>query len=225
MAKWQRMLRYGIAVSLISVFMMMSACSQSAPKNSVGSQNANDSAAPATESQSKVKSTGETMESQSTAGSTDGSTNESTSTSSTKPSDDYAFSEAPNPMSIGLTLSPKSVSKLMTSEGGTIDVKGTSDIQLKLAKNSLDGAREISIIPINSIVGTDKAWTFVAGAQLTPDGTKFPVAGELRIKIPASYANKKLMGFSYEGEGKDFSFYPITIVDGSAVFMLYGFSG
>jgi len=80
-------------------------------------------------------------------------------------------------------------------------------------------------VAIESIGGMNKEWKFVAGTQVSPDGTKLANQGELRIKLPDNVSHKNLMGFSYAADGKDFCFYPVKIKDNTAVFALSSFSG
>jgi len=135
------------------------------------------------------------------------------------------FEEITDPMRVSVILSQVGASKEMDGQGGTIQVNENTDFQFTLGKDTLETMKAISLTPIQSIGGLDSAWTFIAGVQLTPDGTTFASAGKLTISIPEGFRNKKLTGFSYEGDGKDFSFYPITVSDGMAVFDVYGFSG
>jgi hypothetical protein len=84
----------------------------------------------------------------------------------------------------------------------------------------------VTVTKIDSLKNLPAGIEFYSGVTISPDGTSFDKAGNLKLTLPsANQSSEKLIGFSFSGEGEEIYFYPTKLQNNTAIFPLSGFSG
>lgn len=127
-------------------------------------------------------------------------------------------------LKVGVELKENKTSELINKVSGDMDLKDdVLEFKLSFPKQSVIENQQISIQQIRSISGLGSGVEFVAGVDLSPSGTSLMVPAELSIKVDS--ANKNLMAFSYEEDGRDFHLVPVFFENGRATIFVNNFSG
>ncbi len=119
-----------------------------------------------------------------------------------------------NPLTVNVTLDEsQALAEVIKPEGDELTLTGSGNVRftLTIPNGALAEEKQIRILPVTSIQGLPMSGGLVGGVQIEPEGLTLLQPATLKIEIPASSETNNLVGFSYQGQGKEFHFHPFKI--------------
>lgn len=128
---------------------------------------------------------------------------------------------------LGIKLTDYKKSEIISAKGGSLSLEGDQGkrINLDFPKMSILGTSDITVTQIQNIDGLPAGATLINGVQINSLEDKLGKLATLDVELPEEVSGKRLLGFVYDQDGKNFRRFPVEIKDGKAIFSLDHFSG
>lgn len=132
------------------------------------------------------------------------------------------FSTKITPLNVLPKLGSNTATMAVNAKGGELKLADETTITFP-AKSVMD-SQVVTATKLESIGNLPDGYELVSGIELSP-ATQLGAAAKIRLPLPAGTDTKKLVGFEYTDDGKDFFLTPFKIVGQTAELTINGFSG